>query len=66
MTQDASKIFSFFPLEEAKKNLKKIDARLIKINENLVTIGIYPINHNQKNIGFLVMLQYFKEEEETT
>lgn len=64
MTQDASKIFSFFPLEEAKKNLKKIDARLIKINENLVTIGIYPINHNQKNIGFLVMLQYFKEEEE--
>ena len=24
MTQDASKIFSFFPLEEAKKNLKKM------------------------------------------
>lgn len=64
MSQDANKIFPFLPLEEVKKTLKKIDARLIKINENLVTIGIYPMNHNQKNIGFLVMLQYFKEEEE--
>lgn len=64
MTQDANKIFPFLPLDEAKKTLRKIDARLIKINENLVTIGIYPINHSQKNIGFLIMLQYFKEEEE--
>ena len=62
--QQAGRLFPYLPFEECRKTHKKIDARLIKINQNPVTVGIYPINHNQKNMGFLAMLQHFGEEEE--
>lgn len=62
--QQAGELFPYLPLEECQRTHTKIDARLIKINQNPVTVGIYPISHSQKNMGFLVMLQHFGEEEE--
>ena len=62
--QQAGELFPYLPLEECRRTHRKIDAKLVKINQNPVTVGIYPISHNQKNMGFLVMLQHFGEEEE--
>ncbi|MCI6153281.1 MAG: sigma 54-interacting transcriptional regulator [Fusobacterium perfoetens] len=62
--EKAEELFPFLPFDEFKNGLKKVDSKLIKIDDNLITISIYPINYNQKNKGFLTILQYFKEEEE--
>ena len=62
--QQAEELFPYLPFEECRRTHRKIDAKLVKINQNPVTVGIYPISHNQKNMGFLVMLQHFGEEEE--
>jgi len=62
--QQYQNLFPYIPFEECQKTFKKIDARLIKINQVPVSVGIYPINHNHKNMGFLAVLQHFGEEEE--
>lgn len=62
--RQAEELFPYLPFEECRKNQGKIDPKLIKINQNLVAAGIYPINHSKKNMGFLATLQHFGEEEE--
>ena len=53
--QQYQNLFPYIPFEECQKTFKKIDARLIKINQVPVSVGIYPVNHNHKNMGFLAV-----------